>query len=221
MQVVRPRPWTIAAILFALLLVLLLGWLAGWFEKKTLSAAGGLYFPLRLELDVPRFAQADPRWAADRLGTTSGSLAAEGCAVAAAAMVLAYHGVDTDPGRLNAFLTELPGGYTERGWIYWEKAAEFAPAITDALLPHYEDEPSHALIDWNLLRGNPVIVRLRQPNGMTHFVVVCGKDGFDYLVQDPGRMGERGVYPLHEYGSPIEALRFYRPLSRADPRNES
>ncbi len=40
-------------------------------------------------------------------------------------------------------------------------------------------------MDDNILAGNPVIVRLRLPSGRTHFVVVVGKQGWDYLVQDP------------------------------------
>jgi hypothetical protein len=55
-----------------------------------------------------------------------------------------------------------------------------------------------------------VIARLRYPNGVTHFVVICGKEGFDYLIRDPGRGGERGIYALKQFGSGIEAIRFYR-----------
>ena len=102
-------------------------------------------------------------------------------------MTLASYGVDVDPGRLNKFLTDVAGGYTPQGWIYWEKAAEFDTGFTSRLLPHYEDLPTHFLIDRNLLDKNPVIARLRYPNGTTHFVVVCGKEGFDYLIRDPGR----------------------------------
>ena len=51
----------------------------------------------------------------------------------AAAMALASYGVDVDPGRLNKFLTTLPGGYTPQGWIYWEKAAEFDSGFTSRL----------------------------------------------------------------------------------------
>ena len=74
----------------------------------------------------------------------------------------------------------------------------------------YEDLPSYYLIDSNLYRGNPVIVRLHLASGWTHFVVVMGKQGFDYLIRDPSSAGLRkGVYPLRELGSKIEALRFY------------
>jgi hypothetical protein len=188
---------------------LLLWWTAEWIERRPLPPTGGMWWPVRQVLAVPMFGQGDPAWGADPLGPTSDSLAAVGCAVASAAMVLAAHGVDTDPGRLNRFLSERPGGYTPQGWIYWEEAAQKDPALAEQLLPHYEDDPSFALIDWNLMRGNPVIIRLRYPSGITHFVVIVGKQGFDYLIQDPA-VPERGIYPLREWGGPIEALRFYR-----------
>ena len=185
-------------------------WVNDWKKERPVAGSGGLYYPGRLELNVPQFSQSDPRWGKDLLGSTPGKLAAEGCAVASAAMTLASYGVDVDPGRLNKFLTNLAGGYTLQGWIYWEKAAEFDQDFRSRLLPHYENLPSYFLIDSNLLDNNPVIARLRYPNGITHFVVICGKEGFDYLIRDPGRGGERGVYALKHFGSGIEAIRFYR-----------
>jgi hypothetical protein len=179
-----------------------------YFAKREISASGGLYFISRVELNVPRFAQGDPRWAADLLGPTSATMADEGCAVASAAMVLAYYGVNVDPGALNTFLTG-GGGYTPQGWVYWEKAAAFAPAKVRHV---YEDFPSYYLIDSNLLRGNPVIVRVRLSSGVTHFVVIVGKRGFRYLIQDPGSNGQNGIYPLHLLVPKIEALRFYEKL---------
>lgn len=180
-----------------------------YFSKGPLAASGGMYFFKRVELPVPQFFQGDPRWANDPLGPTNSTLGGEGCAVASAAMVLRSYGVDTDPGSLNRFLSDHEG-YTPQGWLYWEKAAEAAPKQARHV---YEDAASHYLIDSNLRRGNPVIVRLRYSNGITHFMVICGKDGFDYLVRDPGAGGAKGVYPLKEFGSGIEALRFYEKLS--------
>ena len=115
-------------------------------------------------------------------------------------MVMAYYGVDTDPQRLNLFLL-ANGGYTAQGWIYWEKAAALAPGRVEKA---YEDLPSYALIDDNLLAGNPVIVRLTLPNGMTHFVVLVGKQGWDYLTRDPARDPRLGRLPAegaHTRGS--------------------
>jgi hypothetical protein len=185
-------------------------WIRAWTAKRPLPMSGGLYFPVAVEIPGPHFLQGDTRWGGDSLAETSDSLADVGCAVASSAMALASRGVDTDPGRLNAFLQNTPGGYTPEGWIYWEKAAEVDPKRVATLLPHYEDAPSHFLIDWNLLRGNPVIARVRYPSGITHFVVICGKQGFDYLVRDPGEEGRAGLTLLNDFPAPIEALRFYR-----------
>jgi hypothetical protein len=43
-------------------------------------------------------------------------------------------------------------------------------------------------------------------------VVIAGKEGFDYLIRDPGAGAAKGLYPLRELGSNIEALRFYEAL---------
>ena len=57
-------------------------------------------------------------------------------------------------------------------------------------------------------------MRLHLPSGWTHFVVIMGKQGFDYLIRDPSSAGRRkGVYPLREIGQPIQALRYYEKLN--------
>ena len=191
------------------LLVALALWLGFWaWPRKPLPSRGGLYCPWRLELKGPIFAQGDPRWGEDLLGTSPGTLHAEGCAVSSAAMVLASYGIDVDPGRLNRFLTGH-GGYVGQGILIWEKAAEYAPGRCEKA---YEDDASFARIDWNLLCGNPVIVRIRFPGGLTHFVVIAGKSGFDYLIRDPGAGARRGLYPLNRLAPKVEALRYYRRL---------
>jgi Peptidase_C39 like family len=200
-------------VIFGFVLLLLIGGLAlhtDWTWKRKLSPWGGRYFFHRVELPVRSLWQADAKWCDDPLGgiVENGTLGGEGCAVAAAAMVFKFYGIDVDPQQLNWFLTSV-GGYTDNGWLYWERAAWFAP---DKVRHVYEDLASYQLIDSNLSRGNPVIVRVRLPSGITHFVVVAGKDGFDYLIADPGAGSVKGLYPLRELGSDIEALRFYEPI---------
>lgn len=190
------------------LLVLLLLLTASWCWKRQIPPSGGVPFFRESVIAVPQWFQADSRWREDPLGETPGTLGGEGCAVSSAAMVLGFYGIDVDPGRLNRFLTGH-GGYEGRGWIRWESAAEFSPGVVEKA---YEDLPSYALIDWNLLRGNPVIIRIRRPDGITHFVVIVGKRGFDYLIRDPSGEGGGLVRPLAEMGVPIEALRYYRKL---------
>ena len=176
-----------------------------WMPKDRLSPSGGRYFFRRVELPVPQFFQADEKWRNDQLGYSSGTLGAEGCAIASVAMIFKFYGIDTDPQRLNWFL-DAAGGYTPQGWLYWEKAAGLAPNRVKHV---YESFASYRLIDLNLARGNPVIVRVRLKNGITHFVVIAGKQGWDYLIRDPSSAGAKGIYPLREIGSDIEALRFY------------
>jgi hypothetical protein len=176
-----------------------------WNTKGNLEPSGGCYFVRRVEIAGPLFRQGDERWRKDLLGPTSNTLGAEGCAVSSAAMVLASYGIDTDPQRLNAFL-KTNDGFTPQGWIYWEKAAELAP---ERVRHVYENLPTYHLLDANLCAGNPVIIRIRRSHGGTHFVVIAGKDGFDYLTRDPAASPAKGLYPLREVGSKIEALRFY------------
>ncbi len=190
-----------------------------WNWKRKLSPRGGRPFLHRVELAVPSFQQSNDKWRDDPLGgiPENGTLGGEGCAVAAAAMVFKFYGIDVDPQQLNWFLTAT-GGYTDQGWLYWDRAVWFAP---DRVRHVYEDLPSYQLIDSNVAHGNPVIVRVRLASGITHFVVIAGKDGFDYLVRDPGAGSTKELYPLRELGSDIEALRFYQPISNPSPRVSS
>lgn len=183
--------------------------MTAWFWKRPISGIGGLPMPGRVEISVPLFSQGDLRWGEDSLGySEEDTLASAGCALSSAAMVLASYGVILTPKLLNQYLIEHDG-YEGDSWIKWEVAADYPPGVAEH---RYEDLPSYGLIDWNLLRGNPVIVRIRRPTGSTHFVVIVGKQGFDYLIRDPGSAGLRGVYPFSQLGAPIEALRFYKKL---------
>ena len=193
----------------AIVLAALIGFgVPGYFAwRHPISASGGRYFLHRVEIPVPAMTQDDPRWTFQLLGPTYETIGQSGCAITSAAMVLSAYGVDTDPERLNQFLNGN-AGYTKEGWVFWEKAADLAPG--HQVEKAYEDLPSYALIDRQLLAGNPVIVRLRLRNGHPHFVVIVGKQGWDYLVRDPARSPSWGVYPLKDLTNDIEGLRYYR-----------
>jgi len=173
---------------------------------RVIATSGGIYFVRPVALDVPAFQQGDPRWENDPLGNTGDTLGDTGCAVTSAAMVLKSYGVDTDPQRLNAYLTTHQG-YEGNGYIIWEKAAQLGGG---AIEKAYEDLPSYWRIDRELMKGNPVIVRLHFPGGGMHFVVIAGKRGFDYLILDPGAGSVRGLYPLKDLVKKIDGLRYYR-----------
>lgn len=193
----------VAVLLLLLILCALLVW--GLTSRRVISSSGGIYFPRTVTLSVPAFRQADPRWHADPLGNTKDSMGATGCAVTSAAMVMKWYGADTDPKRLNTWLTGH-GGYEGNGYLIWEKAAKLGPGIKKA----YEDLPSYWRIDSQLIKGNPVIVRIHLPGGTTHFVVIAGKRGFDYLILDPGAGWNKGLYPLREIAQRIDGLRYFR-----------
>ena len=199
----------VVALFAALLLAGILFPVIGWTSKKVIAPSGGRYFFHRVELAVPQLFQGDDKWSGDYLAATDGTIGGEGCAITSIAMIFKYYGIDTDPQRLNWFL-DTNGGYTPEGWVYWEKAALIAP---DRVKHIYEDLPSYYLIDSNLARGNPVIVKLKLRSGVTHFVVIAGKEGWDYLIRDPATGGEKGIYPLKELGSDILGLRYYEPLA--------
>lgn len=200
-SVIRRWLWSF----FLCLLVILL--IVAWFWKRPISGVGGLPVFGRIEIPVPLFSQGDPRWAEEKLGISpNDTLGSAGCALTSAAMVLASYGVKFDPQRLNWYLIDH-NGYEGDSWIKWEVAANYPPGIAEH---RYEDLPSYGLIDWNLLRGNPVIVRIRRPSKNNHFVVIVGKQGLNYLIRDPAPQACSRVYPFVQLGAPIEALRFYQ-----------
>src|SRR5260221_8285248 len=122
----RGKPMLIAGAAVLIFLLLVAGGSIYYFGKREISASGGLYFLSRLELNVPRFAQADPRWADDLLGRTDSTMGGEGCAVSSAAMVLAYYGGNIDPGGLNTFLTNN-GGSAPPSIFFIKNGAGVAP----------------------------------------------------------------------------------------------
>jgi hypothetical protein len=200
----RRALWIAGGILLALLVTCgCLVW--GLTARRVISSSGGIYFVRPVAIAVPAFRQADPRWHKDPLGKTTDTLGTAGCALTSAAMVLKWYGADTDPHRLNAYLTSHHG-YVGNGYLVWEAAAKVGNRVKKA----YEDLPSYWRIDSQLMKGNPVIVRLHFPGGGMHFVVVAGKRGFDYLIVDPGAGWNKGLYPLREITPRIDGLRYYR-----------
>jgi hypothetical protein len=170
--------------------------------------SGGSYFPHRFELPVPAFAQDDPRWASQLLGPTTDTLGDEGCTLTSVVMVLNFYGIETDPSRLNRYLT-THFGYDEEGLLSFRQVCAFAP---QHIRLAYQGPPSYQALDEDLLARHPVILQLTRRDGATHFVVIAGKEGLDYLVRDPAADPHDGIFPLKYIAASIERQFLYLKL---------
>lgn len=142
-------------------------------------------------LGVPHYRQGYDAWGRDELGRTGARLAAQGCTVSCAAMVLTYYGFPMTPGELNRFLREN-NGYTRRGWLIWEKCLR----LTEGRLRlSYVGPPCEDLIRDCLDEGVPVIGRYPTSRGTYHWVVIVGQDPGGYWVMDPaGSEGPEAIW---------------------------
>jgi len=169
---------------------------------------------LAVQMDVVAWAQADSRWGTLRLGGSSSTMASSGCAVTSCAMVAVYFGSTKDPGQLCRALNSN-GGLDSRGRIYWEKVPPAAGGtITYVGRFDYPGGADLARINRELDAGYPVVSEVRRKGNM-HFVVLTGRDGGTYRINDPAH-GDRTTLNAR-YGSPATAVRSIR-VYRGQPQ---
>lgn len=154
---------------------------------------------------APIYLQTDPRWRTAHLGSTSEPLGSVGCVVCCVSMGIAHHGVAIRPDSLNAALTAADG-FTERGWLKWEKVRDVTDGRARVEVP---GTLSHAVIDNALRAGCPVLAKVMIRGTIQHWVLIVGKDGLDYVIQDPLGDGV-SLDRLDRYGSNIHAIRIVR-----------
>lgn len=141
--------------------------------------SGGKLLPPQPSPDGWYFNQRDERWGGQCIGTTcdkNPSYVWEvGCLITSVAMVQKKNGADIDPGRLareSDFFFEdlmlLPWP-AQPGWHFTQYGA------------------SLNVIESELAAGRPVVVQVRAANnsGGRHFIVIKGKSGSDYIMNDP------------------------------------
>jgi hypothetical protein len=173
--------------------------------SDSIPSCGGSFFSKTVNLPVAAFAQGDPRWSGQCLGSTSDTLEDEGCTLTSVVMVLNYYGIKTDPGHLNRFLSSH-FGYDKDGLLSFEQVTTYAP---ERIRLVYQGICTYASLDRNLLAGHPVIIQVTLPDGGMHFVVVAGKQGYDYLVKDPAAYPDAGLIPLQQITSRIDREYIY------------
>lgn len=157
------------------------------------------------------FSQRDPRWSGETLGTGPLTLGQAGCLVTAAASLLCdVVGVQTDPRRLNAWLT-CNAGYVD-GDLFVFAALEGLGAAFD----HFEYCELYAApigeVAQALVAGRGVLARVDfSPGGSVqqHWVRILDvigdpeKPGADCLIMDPWQLpGSEVIKLLDKYGAP-------------------
>jgi hypothetical protein len=174
-------------------------------REPGIPARGGQRLHLRVAGAGPHYLQRDARWAADRLGDTAQTLGAVGCLVSSLAMGSTALGAPVDPGELNRRLGALHG-YTREAWLVWEAVR---PATLGAVDVTVHPQPSHEAMDAALARGELPVVKFFLPSGAPHWVLVVGKEGEAYLIEDP-LVAEPHVITLDTRATSIVSLRVLR-----------
>lgn len=166
-----------------------------------------------IRLDVLSLKQDYPDWATDvynlyRPDQISETIAKWGCATTSAAMVLSYYsGVQVDPKDLDDWLA-ANSGYTPEHGVIWTRIPWFAWERLGLTLA----QPVYAATTLSRLDSalafeneNPPIVNVCWKDcsdtneARWHWVVVIGKSGSEYLINDPSGWLNRqtlGQYPV-------------------------
>ncbi|MDO8613596.1 MAG: C39 family peptidase [Dehalococcoidia bacterium] len=164
---------------------------------------------------VPLYKQCDPNWSGS-YNHTSATICGLGCALTSVVMILRHYGVDTDPNRLNDWLN-ANGGYDRDGHIRWWTIPNYAKSLGIDL--RYQAVESKVSRDLKVQRlnelvdaGIPVIVGVPYCGKLGcenpgHFVVVTGRQGGTWSVNDPGGHG----------GQTLDAYNVDAQLMSADP----
>lgn len=153
----------------------------------------------------PIYLQTDSRWKNDRIGGSQQTLEAVGCTVCCVSMSLAHHGIDMPPNILNDLL-KANNGYTKRGWLKWNSVSK----ITNGRIYfNILNGSNTTVIDNALYAREPVIAKILLYGFFTHWVLIVGKVGSDYLIKDPLGDG-KSLNRLSQYKSKIYAIRIMK-----------
>ena len=181
-----------------------------------------------VDLNVPLLKQTSAPWADDEYDFASNwkptppidtSISAWGCALTSAAMVFQYHGyeklpgnITLDPGTLNDWLKDIPGGYIRNGLVNWLALSRLSKLAKDI------NGLSFDALEYKRVNGyNPEQLTEDLDNGYPgilgvpgHFVVAKGIEGDTFNINDP--YFDRNSL-LEEYGNTFNSLGRFIPSS--------
>ena len=193
----------IAAVLAILALLFLRS--RGW-NANAIAGVGGEPFRDFPMIETPIYLQHDRAWEGERIGGTGETLGSVGCTVCCLAMGLGHFGFEQTPKQLNAWLKSNEG-YSLRGWLRWETVSKLTAGKVRV---DFRAPLNHETIDAALKARQPVLAKVFINRVIPHWVLVVGKEGREYLVQDPLGGGKRPER-LSSYSSGVHAIRILKP----------
>ena len=202
------NPWLTAAVAAGTLCTGMIAFsFLARYDEVSIPVRGGESMPRTVLDDGRILLQTDPRWRNVKLGGSGELFGATGCTVCCVSMALAYYGVDVEPGRLNELLKQHDG-FLSNGWLMWSTI----PEITgERFMVEAPSQVEHRAIDSALKSGHPVMARVLRSSA-SHWVLIVGKEGYEYLMKDP--LGDGGsIAPLSRYPAGIHSIRILRPSS--------
>jgi len=176
----------------------------GW-NSNAIACRGGEAFQQFPFIETPVYFQRDKAWEADRIGGTGETLGRVGCTVCCLAMGLAPFGIRKTPGELNEWLKKHEG-YSPRGWLRWETVSKLTAG---KVYVDFRAPLKHETIDAALKARRPVLAKVFINRVITHWVLVVGKEGTEYVVKDPLGDGRKPDL-LSRYSSGVHAIRILK-----------
>ncbi len=172
------------------------------FNKPTsqpIASSGGEALNITLK-DFAYYIQNDPKWGDLKIGETKEYLSDVDCTLTCSSMALDCLGIKLAPDELNKQLTTNKG-FTRSGWLIWSALENVANVEVEL-----SNNPSYQNIDQTLKSGIPVIVKIQIDEKYTHWVLIIGKKGKEYLIKDPLDRRKR-ITKISEQSSKIYATR--------------
>ena len=192
----------IAAVLVILALLFLRS--RGW-NAKAIAGVGGESFRDFPMIETPVYLQHDRAWEGERIGGTGETLGSVGCTVCCLAMGLGHFGFEQTPKELNAWL-KTNEGYSPRGWLRWETVSKLTAGKVRV---DFRAPLNHETMDAALKARQPVLAKVFINRAITHWVLVVGKEGTEYLIQDPLSVRKKPER-LSSYNSGVHAIRILK-----------
>jgi GH25 family lysozyme M1 (1,4-beta-N-acetylmuramidase) len=175
------------------------------------------YEPPEGAMAILPLSQRDPRWANDKMGNSSCTVGRFGCLITSITMALRWFGKDIDVKELNRWLSANGGYVNGTGNLYWGAIPELYSdiymhtSINCVSIPAPLDK-----IDALLAQNIPVIVEVDFNPATTpidqHWVLLIGKQGDDYIVNDPW-YGDTGSFK-QRYGLPSRYIFWIRAYAK-------